>query len=42
MCTLDAEIENSRAGKLAMVFTGLNNLFTTRHPLTRLYNWVAK
>lgn len=26
MCTLDAEVENSRAGKLAMVFTGLNNL----------------
>jgi hypothetical protein len=26
MCTLDAEIVNSRAGNLAIVFTSLNNL----------------
>jgi hypothetical protein len=26
VCTLDAEIVNSQAGKLAMVFTSLNNL----------------
>lgn len=35
MCTLDAEVENSRAGKLAMVFTGLNNLWVK---LLRLYD----
>jgi hypothetical protein len=35
MCTLDAEIVNSRAGKLAMVFTSLNNLWVK---LLRLYD----